>query len=173
MVTCIRMVGSTTCVKFRKQSELCVACADKSVRLYDIRNLHKPVIQFNESQHAKAVSYVSLSGEHIVSSGIDSSVRVWSEYGELVREYSSHKNHRHFTGLSSTSELISVGSEDNKVFVYNKHLQSSVLARVLYSESPHTFVSCVSFDLSGEFLVAANSVGFVSLLRLEKYNSEI
>ena len=168
MVTCIRMVESTTCVKFRKHSELCVTCADKSVRLYDIRSIHKPVIQFNGSQHSKAVSYVSLSGEHIVSSGIDSCVRVWSEYGESIREYSSHKNHRHFTGLSSTSELISVGSEDNRVFVYNKQFRSPVYTRGLHSKHPHTFVSSVTFDLAGNFLVAANSVGYVSLLRLEK-----
>ena len=173
MITCIRMMESATCVKFRKHSELCVTSADKSVRLYDIRRLHKPVTQFNRSQHSKAVSYVSLSGDHIVTSGIDSCVRLWSEYGDSIREYSAHRNHRNFTGLASTSELIAVGSEDNRVFVYNKLFQSPVYKRALYTKFPHTFVSSVTFDLAGEYLVATNSVGYVSLLRLDKFLSEI
>ena len=160
-------MDNTTCVKFRKPTELCVTCADQSVRLYDIRNSCKPVLKFNRSRHDRAVSYVSLSVEHIISAGLDSKVCCWSEEGNCVREYTSHKNHRNFTGLSSTSHLISVGSEDNRLYLYNKELALSVSSRLLYSPLPHTFVSSVTFDRSGKYLLAANSAGFVTIMQID------
>ncbi|KAI6654674.1 WD40 repeat-like protein [Oopsacas minuta] len=171
VVTRLKMVDSTTCVKFRKPTELCVTCADRSITLYDIRNSKKPILQFTRSRHNKAVSYVSLSGEHIISSGIDSKVCCWSEAGDCVGEYSSHKNNRNFTGLSSTSELIAVGSEDNRVYVYNKKSSVPVCNRFLYSPIPQTFVSSVTFDHTGEYLLAANSAGYITLFRLDSAQS--
>ena len=140
---------------------------DTYVRLYDIRNLFRPKLQWKVSKHTKPISYIATSGGNIVSSGIDSSLKCWTREGEYVREYSQHINHRNFTGLACTDQLLAVGSEDNQVFIYDKEYSFPAGVYPLYSPTPHVFVTSVAFHHENNYLVAGNSIGHITIIKLD------
>ena len=159
--------NSVSCVKFRGTNQVCIGCADHSVQLFDVRNPKYALMCTNE--HEKAVSYVAISHEHIVSASIDSTLRCWAEDGKCIRRYAGHVNCRNFTGLSCTQNVIAVGSEDNKVYFYDKHHSDPSSFFPFEKRSDHsTFTASLSFHNDNEHLLAANSVGCIAILKIGK-----
>ena len=157
--------NSVSCVKFRGTNQICIGCADHSIQLFDIRYPRNALICTNE--HEKAVSYVANSDEHIISASIDSTLRCWSEDGKCVRRYAGHINCRNFTGLSCTRNVIAVGSEDNRVYFYDKHhSEPSNWYAFEAHPDPNTFTASLTFHNDNEHLLAANSMGYIALLKL-------
>lgn len=112
------------CVEFNPFGGVIVAvgCADRRIYGYDARRMVEPV--FVLEGHEKAVSYARfLDLQTIVSSSIDGSLMMWdAEDRRLIRRYGGHVNTRRFVGLSvwRSGGLLSCGSENNRVFVYDK-----------------------------------------------------
>ncbi|XP_024394565.1 protein SPA1-RELATED 3 isoform X1 [Physcomitrium patens] len=135
------------CAEFGPVSSslIALASADSNVYLYDTRWLSTPLLTL--AHHKRAASYVRFLTRHsLVSSSIDSSVKLWditslSSTSEraasviyqhcdtLVKSFGSHYNVRNFTGLSVRSEggLIACGSETNQAFVYDSQTSNPIL----------------------------------------------
>lgn len=55
----------------------------------------------------------------------DSTLKLWNvRTNECVRTYTGHINEKNFVGLSSNSDWISCGSENNAVYTYYKSFRS-------------------------------------------------
>ncbi|KAI5652730.1 hypothetical protein M9H77_29917 [Catharanthus roseus] len=112
------------CVEFNPFSGAIVAvgCADSKVYGYDVRNLLEPL--FILEGHEKAVTYIRFLNNHmIVTSAIDGSLKTWrTEERSLIKTFKGHVNSRRFVGLSvwRGGGLLSCGSEDNQVIVYDQ-----------------------------------------------------
>ncbi|KAI8473088.1 MAG: WD40-repeat-containing domain protein [Monoraphidium minutum] len=124
---------------------LAVGSADHQVLIYDLRSPRAPLATLRG--HGKAVSYVRwLSESELVTSSIDSTVRLWQAGGAAGggagggegggegaagwacgRVFTGHRNRRNFVGLSAASPFIAVGSEANAVVVYYKGIANPVL----------------------------------------------
>ena len=157
--------NSVSCVKFRGTNQVCIGCADHSVQLFDVRSPKYPLMCTNE--HEKAVSYVANSNDHIVSASIDSTLRCWAEDGRCIRRYTGHVNCRNFTGLSCTQDIIAVGSEDNKVYFYDKYYsQPSSFFPFDTRADQNTFTASLTFHNDNEHLLAANSIGRIVVLKI-------
>lgn len=131
--------SSICCAEFGPVSSslIALASADNNVYVYDMRWLGTPLLTL--SDHKRAASYVRFLNCHsLVSSSIDSSVKLWDISKPHVAEprnvlpvksFGSHYNVRNFTGLSVRGEggLIACGSETNQAFVYESQRSSPVL----------------------------------------------
>lgn len=135
--------SSICCAEFGpiSSSLIALASADSNVYLYDTRWLSTPLLTL--AHHKRAASYVRFLNRHsLVSSSIDSSVKLWDISGGFpaspiaskhcslpVKSYNSHYNVRNFTGLSVRGEggLIACGSETNQAFVYESQKCNPVL----------------------------------------------
>lgn len=115
------------CVEFNPYGGALVAvgCADRKAYGYDRRKMSEPVLVMEG--HAKTVTYVKfVDGETLVTASTDGSLKMWKtdEGGgaHVVRTYGGHVNSRSFVGLSvwRNGGLIGCGSEDKRVFVYDK-----------------------------------------------------
>lgn len=174
---------------------LAFGSADHHIHYYDIRDTRQPVSIVRG--HAKAVSYVKwVDSTHVVSASTDCTLRLWDmaktrdtvkvyeedTHDSSTRVYSGHVNEKNFVGLgvNSTGDFIACGSEENKVYVYFKHLESPFaqlgfgnpidIVTGLPSDSPDPsqFVSSVCWMRKQEsVLVAANSQGRVKVCELD------
>ncbi|XP_008234259.1 PREDICTED: WD repeat-containing protein RUP2 [Prunus mume] len=99
-----------------------VGCADRRAYGYDMRKMVDPVLVFDG--HRKTVTYVRfIDGCSVVTAGTDGCLKLWdTEDSREIRTYKGHTNNRSFVGLSvwRNGELIGCGSEDNRVYVYDK-----------------------------------------------------
>ncbi|XP_057774381.1 WD repeat-containing protein RUP2 [Salvia miltiorrhiza] len=161
------------CVEFNPFGGLTVAvgCADRKVYGYDARRMVEPV--FVLEGHDKAVSYARfLDSQTIVSSSIDGSLMMWhAEERRLIRRYRGHVNTRRFVGLSlwRGGGLLSCGSENNRVFVYDKRWGHPIWV-CRFAAHPQGFVSSVCWRQTpgpGESctLVAGGSDGVLQVFQ--------
>ncbi|CAN6705697.1 unnamed protein product [Malus baccata var. baccata] len=101
---------------------LAVGCADRKAYGYDVRKMVSPVLVFDG--HRKTVTYVRfLDGRTVITASTDGCLKLWdTEDSRAIRTYKGHANSRSFVGLSvwRNGELIGCGSENNRVFVYDK-----------------------------------------------------
>ncbi|XP_047327502.1 WD repeat-containing protein RUP2-like [Impatiens glandulifera] len=126
-----------------------VGCADRKAYGFDIRKLSEPV--FRLQGHNKTVAYVRfIDNETIVTSGTDGCLKLWRTADQsLIRTYVGHVNTRRFVGLSGwrSGGLLSCGSENNKVFVYDKRWGEPIWCNGIGTDDHHggaaAFVSCV------------------------------
>ena len=116
--------SAVCCVEFNPFGGplIAVGCADRRAYGYDMRKMVDPVLVFEG--HQKTVTYVRFLDDHtMVTSGTDGCLRLWStDDARMIRVYMGHSNSRSFIGLSvwRTGGLLGCGSEDNRVFVYDK-----------------------------------------------------
>ncbi|VFQ77586.1 unnamed protein product [Cuscuta campestris] len=114
--------SAVCCVQFDPSSPTVAAgCADRKTYAYDVRKTGDPI--FVLDGHLKAVTYVRfLSDRTVLTSSVDGCIIKW-DTGDCtpVRTYKGHVNSTRFVGLSvwNSGGLISCGSEDNRVFVYD------------------------------------------------------
>ncbi|KAE8705333.1 F-box/LRR-repeat protein [Hibiscus syriacus] len=91
------------------------------------------VAPFVASRHTKTVTYVRfLDSQTMVSAGTDGCLKLWNiSDSHLIRTYKGHKNCRSFVGLSvwRRGGLLGCGSENNKVFVYDKRWGEPIRVR--------------------------------------------
>lgn len=169
-------------VKFHPNAaeKLAFGSIDFNVHYYDLRNPSEPLQVFKS--HSRPVSYVKfMSGSELVSASVDSTIKLWDlDTMSLTRTFSGHANDKNFVGLSVTSDYIACGSEENSVFCYYKAIPKPFTGyrfpRVdpLTGEETHDddesqFVSSVCWCPNNpELLVAANSLGSLKVLALDK-----
>ncbi|KAG5234600.1 WD repeat-containing protein [Salix suchowensis] len=116
--------SAVCCVEFNPFGGpiVAVGCADRNVYGYDIRMTIAPV--FVLDGHRKTVTYIKfLDNVTLVSASIDGCLKLWnSDNSNVIRSYRGHVNNRNFVGLSVWRKggLLGCGSENNKVFVYDK-----------------------------------------------------
>ncbi|KAG6413955.1 hypothetical protein SASPL_126671 [Salvia splendens] len=152
-------------------------CADRRVYGYDVRRAAEPV--FVMDRHEKAVTYTKfMDARTIVSSSVDGSLMMWdAEDGHVIRTYRGHVNTKRFVGLSvwRNGGLLSCGSENNRVYVYDRRWAGPVWVRGLET-GPRTgcepgFVSSVCWRQTGEercMLVVGGSDGMLQLFEGER-----
>lgn len=146
-----------------------VGCADRKIYGYDLRKSADPV--FILDGHRKAVTYTRfLDAQTMVSSSIDGYLLMWdTEDLRLIRRYKGHVNSRRFVGLSvwRNGGLLSCGSENNRVFVYDKRWGDPIWVRGFEPEAqPQGFVSGVCWRQTGDercTLVAGDSDGVLQV----------
>ncbi|KAL8049683.1 hypothetical protein ABFX02_06G035200 [Erythranthe guttata] len=145
-----------------------VGCSDRRIYGYDLRGMSDPV--FVLDGHQKAVTYTRfLDSQTMVSSSVDGCLMMWhTEERRVIRTYRGHVNSRRFVGLSVWSDggLLSCGSENNQVFVYDKRWAQPIWVRGLESvgrvQCEPGFVSGVCWRQTGDgrcMLVAGGSDG--------------
>ncbi|KAL3653499.1 WD repeat-containing protein rup2 [Castilleja foliolosa] len=146
-----------------------VGCADRRIYGYDPRRLVDPVFVFDG--HQKAVTYTKfLDFQTLISSSIDGCLMMWNtEDKSPIRTYKGHVNSRRFMGLSvwGNGGLLSCGSENNQVFVYDKRWGQPIWVTGLepVTQVPRCepgFVSSVCWRQTGSepcMLVAGGSDG--------------
>jgi WD40 repeat protein len=92
----------------------------------------------------------------------DSTLKLWNiRDGECVRTYTGHVNEKNFVGLSSNSDWISCGSENNAVYTYYKSFRSP-LACVKFGGFDPLTVSLITFT---GFIIQDALVSIFYLLR--------
>ncbi|KAF4353622.1 hypothetical protein CsatB_002918 [Cannabis sativa] len=151
-----------------------VGCADRRAYGYDIRKLSDPVLVLDG--HKKTVSYVRfLDSRTMVSAGTDGCLKQWdTDQSRVVRTYEGHVNSRSFVGLSvwRNGGLLGCGSENNKVFVYDKRWEKPIWVHGFgpmggsEPEFEQGFVSSVCWRQVGEercTLVAGGSDGVLQI----------
>ncbi|KAI9381637.1 hypothetical protein POPTR_015G143200v4 [Populus trichocarpa] len=170
--------SAVCCVEFNPFGGPIVAigCADRKVYGYDLRMMADPV--FVLDGHRKTVTYIKfLDNATLVSASIDGCLKLWnSDNSNVIRTYHGHVNNRNFVGLSvwRNGGLLGCGSENNKVFVYDKRWSEPVW--VHESSSPimgkdrrgSGFVSSVCWRQVGEdqcTLVTGGSDGILQVFR--------
>ncbi|KAG8381344.1 hypothetical protein BUALT_Bualt06G0112600 [Buddleja alternifolia] len=175
-----RVSGSPVCsVEFNPFGGhvVAVGCADRRIYGYDVRKLVDPV--FVLDGHGKAVTYTRfLDLRTLISASVDGCLMMWdAEDCSLIRTYKGHFNSRRFVGLSvwRNGGLLSCGSENNQVFVYDKRWGDPVWVRgfksLVQSQSDRGFVSGVCWRQTGEercTLVAGGSDGVLQVFEGEK-----
>lgn len=118
------------CVEFNPFGGCLVAagCADRRVYGYDVRRMGDPVLVLDG--HQRSVTYIRFLDRHtMVTAGIDGCLKTWHTADHrLIRTYTGHVNARRFVGLSvwRGGGLLSCGSEDNQVVVYDKRWGSPI-----------------------------------------------
>ncbi|KAL3521524.1 hypothetical protein ACH5RR_019673 [Cinchona calisaya] len=155
---------------------IAVGCADRRVYGYDVRRLADPLMVLDG--HQKAVTYIRFMDSHtLVTSAIDGCLKTWHTADQrLIRTFTGHVNTRRFVGLSvwRGGGLVSCGSEDNRVVVYDKRWGEPIWVNTFEPpfgpagrESEQLgFVSSVCWSQMGEdrcTLVAGGSDGVLQL----------
>ncbi|GER50984.1 WD repeat-containing protein RUP2 [Striga asiatica] len=102
---------------------MAAGCTDRAIYMYDLRAISSgPTLVLDG--HRGPVTYTRfLDFRTLVSSSVDGSLIMWStENGSPIRTFTGHANSRRFVGLSVLRDagLLSCGSENNRVFVYDK-----------------------------------------------------
>ncbi|XP_047322940.1 WD repeat-containing protein RUP2 [Impatiens glandulifera] len=124
-----------------------VGCADRRAYGFDIRRLSVPVFQLDG--HKRTVAYVRfLDNQTVVTSGTDGCLKLWRTADQRpIRTYVGHVNARRFVGLSvwRNGGLLGCGSENNKVFVYDKRWGEPIWCNGIgpNGQLGDAFVSCV------------------------------
>ncbi|KAL2227092.1 WD repeat-containing protein RUP2 [Sesamum indicum] len=167
------------CVEFNPFGRplVAVGCADRRIYGYDVRNLENPVLLLDG--HQQAVTYTKfLDSRTIVSSAIDGCLMMWdTEDQRPIRTYRGHVNTRRFVGLSvwRNGGLLSCGSENNQVFVYDKRWGEPIWVRgfapAVQPRSEPGFVSGVCWRQAGDercMLVAGGSDGVLQVFEGER-----
>ncbi|KAG2316728.1 hypothetical protein Bca4012_067573 [Brassica carinata] len=167
--------SAVCCVEFDPSGgpAVAVGCADRRGYVYDMRKLVDPALTLQG--HTKTVSYVRfLDGGTVVTAGTDGCLKLWSvEDGRVIRTYEGHVNNRNFVGLSvwRNGALFGCGSENNRVFVYDRRWRKPVWVDgfepvSMTSGSDKRFVSSVCWRQSGVdqcTLVAGGSDGVLQV----------
>lgn len=174
----IESKANVCCVKFNPSSSNYIAfgSADHHIHYYDIRNIRGGGLNVFKG-HAKAVSYVKfLNSSELVSASTDSTLKLWSTQDlQCKRTYTGHTNEKNFVGLSTSDDFIACGSENNAVYCYYKSLSKPVIShkftkeRTTDVEEPEdtaNFVSSVCWKKNSNVLLAANSLGTISIMNL-------
>lgn len=180
--TCVASVqpnrGATSpvcCVEFNPFRGPLVAagCADRRIYGYDVRRLVEPVVVMEG--HEKAVTYAKfIDPRTIVSSSVDGCLMMWdAEDNRLIRTYKGHLNTTRFVGLSAwrSGGLLSCGSENNRVYVYDRRWGRPVWVRAFEPAVPQPtrepgFVSGVCWRQTGDqrcMLVVGGSDGMLQV----------
>ena len=154
-----------------------VACADRNMYLYDLRNPREPIKTFKG--HSRTVSGARfMSEDELMTSSIDGQILLWNkENEELVGTFKGHKNEKNFIGLACNGDFIAAGSEDDTVYIYHKAIQKPLASfqfedqeRILDGPtvgSSAGFVSAIAWKKDSSVLLAANSWGAISVLQIE------
>ena len=154
-----------------------IACADRNMYLYDLRNPRVPTNTFKG--HSRTVSGARFtSKDELMTSSIDSQILLWKkDIEEPVRTFKGHKNEKNFIGLASRGDFIAAGSEDDKVYIYHKAIQKPLASfqfedqeRILDGPmcgSSAGFVSAIAWKKNSSVLLAANSWGTINVLQME------
>ncbi|KAG9292436.1 hypothetical protein G9A89_015306 [Geosiphon pyriformis] len=176
----IESKANICCVKFKPDISHYIAfgSADHHIHYYDLRQTREPVFVYKG--HRKAVSYVKFIGPNeFVSASTDSTLKLWDTNTQsCVRTYTGHINEKNFVGLTTTSDWIACGSEDNSVFAYYKNLCqpvvkfnfgsiNNVTGEEVPESDPSLFVSSVCWKKNSNTVLAANSQGTIKILALE------
>ncbi|XP_073128347.1 WD repeat-containing protein RUP2 [Henckelia pumila] len=154
-----------------------VGCTDRKIYGYDIRQTVDPV--FVLQGHQKPVTYTRfLDSQTMVSSSIDGCLMMWDTGNlRLIRTYRGHVNYKRFVGLSvwRNGGLLSCGSENNHIFVYDKRWGNPIWVRgfdlVAPTPSDRSFVSGICWRQTGEercTLVAGGSNGVLQVFEGER-----
>ncbi|RHZ59314.1 hypothetical protein Glove_364g54 [Diversispora epigaea] len=172
--------ANVCCVKFNPEicHHLAFGSADHHIHYYDLRHSRKPLRIYKG--HPKAVSYVKfLRRNELISASTDSTLKLWDiDTQTCARTYTGHINEKNFVGLSTSSDWIACGSEDNSVFAYYKALSkpvakfrfgniNPVTGEEIMDADPSLFVSSVCWKNDSNTLLAANSQGTIKVLELE------
>ncbi|KAJ6676121.1 WD REPEAT-CONTAINING PROTEIN RUP1 [Salix viminalis] len=164
--------SAVCCVEFNPFGGPIVAigCADRKVYGYDLRMMADPL--FVLDGHRKTVTYIKfLDNVTLVSASIDGCLKLWnSDSSNVTRTYHGHVNNRSFVGLSVWRDggLFGCGSENNKVFVYDKRWSEPVWVHESSSTGRDGFVSSVCWRQAGEdqcTLVAGGSDGILQVFQ--------
>lgn len=177
-VATIESKANVCCVKFNPDSSNYIAfgSADHHIHYYDIRNIRDGGL-FVFKGHAKAVSYVKfLNADQLVSASTDSTLKQWCTKDlQCKRTYTGHTNEKNFVGLSTSNDFIACGSENNAVYCYYKSLSKPVICHKFTkertadtddAEDTANFVSSVCWKKNSNVLLAANSLGTISIMDL-------
>ncbi|KZV49673.1 hypothetical protein F511_16787 [Dorcoceras hygrometricum] len=152
-----------------------VGSTDRKIYGYDIRQTVDPV--FVIDGHQKPVTYTRfLNSQTIVSSSIDGCLMMWNTDNlRSIRTYRGHVNYKRFVGLSvwRNGGLLSCGSENNHIFVYDKRWGKPIWVRGFDLVAPcnRSFVSSICWRQIGEercTLVAGGSNGVLQVFAGEK-----
>ncbi|XP_031093860.1 WD repeat-containing protein RUP2-like isoform X2 [Ipomoea triloba] len=161
--------SSVCCVQFSPFApSIAAGCADRKTYTYDLRKTAEPL--FILDGHLKPVTYARfLDHRTILTSSIDGCIKMWdTDHRNLVRTYKGHINSTRFVGLSVWKKggLISCGSENNQVFVYDTRWGEPIWVYGCKSTGQpgpeHGFISCVCWMQRGDdhcTLVAGGSDG--------------
>lgn len=141
---------------------IAVACHDHSIRLL---NASDGKLIKKLTGHSKPVRSVRfLNDELMVSAGIDMSIRVWKTDGWTIRR--TLKNHRQAVTSLAVSPapgltILASGSDDRTVRFWQPEIGRMVRFRRLASP-----VTALSFDATGDQLIAACRDGSVNLIQV-------
>jgi E3 ubiquitin-protein ligase RFWD2 len=174
-VATIDSKANVCCVKFNPDNADLIAfgSADHHIHYYDLRNLRSELFVFRG--HAKAVSYVRfLNNSELISASTDSTLKLWSTISnECKRTFTGHTNEKNFVGLSTSSDYIACGSENNAVYTYYKALSKPIVSYCFKAatgtegnEDSSNFVSSVCWRKDSGVLLAANSLGIINVMKL-------
>lgn len=170
-VATIDSKANVCCVKFNPESSNYIAfgSADHFIHYYDLRNLSKGVFKYRG--HGKAVSYVRfLSATELVSASTDSTLKLWNTtLNECKCTFTGHQNEKNFVGLTINDDYIACGSENNAVYVYYKAFTKPVVVHKFSNRKEgedNNFVSSVCWKQDSNVLLAANSLGVISMMQL-------
>ncbi|KAL1924522.1 uncharacterized protein VTP21DRAFT_4176 [Calcarisporiella thermophila] len=187
---------------------LAFGSADHNIHYYDLRQPREPLNVFKGHRKAVSYVRFT-GPDEFVSASTDSTLKLWDTRGNAdlslqqpqpqssqpqpqqeqyqpqvqsspcIRTLTGHLNDKNFVGLSTTSDFIATGSENNSVYIYYKHLTHPVVTLRFGSVNPVTgqdvqdvsdsslFVSSVCWKKDSNVLLAANSQGTIKVLKLE------
>ncbi|CAD5119090.1 DgyrCDS7735 [Dimorphilus gyrociliatus] len=129
IVKSIKIKDPINCVHFNPVDyTLLVATDAYSIFTLDFRMLKKESRNFKI--YARKIPYAKwIDRSHFCTSSNDGTVRLWhKDHNTPLMKYEDHKLTENFTGFDVKDDLIAVGSEDAKVYIYDKLLSKSILS---------------------------------------------
>jgi WD40 repeat protein len=96
------------------------SCFDGTVKLWDLKSPEKAIWTFKGHQGGVTDLAISPDGKHLVSSGLDKTVRILERStGELVRTLAGHDDIVWSVAISPDGKRISSGSVDRKIRIWD------------------------------------------------------
>eukprot|EP00008_Paramoeba_atlantica_P000436 CAMPEP_0201503230 /NCGR_PEP_ID=MMETSP0151_2-20130828/84553_1 /ASSEMBLY_ACC=CAM_ASM_000257 /TAXON_ID=200890 /ORGANISM="Paramoeba atlantica, Strain 621/1 / CCAP 1560/9" /LENGTH=567 /DNA_ID=CAMNT_0047896875 /DNA_START=1541 /DNA_END=3245 /DNA_ORIENTATION=- len=176
---CIRAPQSVLSVRWNPilEHQLAFGCADNRAYIYDTRMICGPLS--SSLCHRRPVSAVDwLKRDILVTQSNDETLKLWElkECSKIpcepTRVFRGHSQYSNLVGMATWNDYIATGSEDNSLYVYNRHLSKPSFVQTfntsLPAEDEGAYVSALGWRRKGNVLIAGNNKGILKVLCIEK-----
>jgi WD40 repeat protein len=162
--------GHVTCVDLSMDGKVLVSGGgkgDRTVNVWDLEDIHAPVVRLRLTAHTDVVWAVKISpdGMKIASASLDKTVMIWSiQSGKQLLTFKGHKDKVYAIAWSPDSKFVASGGRETCIFVW----EAETGIKVREPLNAATSINCVAFDSTASMLVTGGFDNRVVVWELPK-----